>query len=1031
MRNLKKVIALVAVFAMLVSTVAFAAFTDVAETNNYVEAIETLNTLGIITGDDEDGDGKMEFRPEDTITRAEVATLISRIQGLGEVAQTETVFNDVPSTHWASGYIAQAEGQKIVNGYGDGNFGPEDAVKYEEVIKMVMETIGYYPFAAENGGYPSGYTLAAQRFGVLDDVVGGSVGAPAPRGMVAQILFNAIDTPIMDKATWGANGEYVIYDDIDGDFGFMTLLSRDLGMVKVTGVVVANSFTNLIEGGVEVQADDERTLKIKLEQTDSNYQYLEFSDYDDVDGYIFGDGEDLFQGAFDADECLGHPVVAYAKNIKNGREYELAAITDGGIANSMTITLDQYENVEAGEYSYKLVYNEGGNSKDQKTGKIDNEAYVIYNGVAQGNDANNIEKWFGGVVTADSEYSGQITLIKTGASANYDIVSIEIGASAVVDELDTRGKLAFQDAARVPYLASNGSIRTASLSSIKFDEDDEDYLVTLTQNGEEYDYTTLKEWDVLTVIWDGQHDIYDVVVLGADNYIDGVVSSVSGDEYKIGDKWYELAITDTVTAGDSGRFYVDAYGKVVAWDKTVEAGGSTGNRGAYAYVLNAQYEKDSWGKPNVRVQILDKTGDIYEAYLASTTTLNNFDEDYEDVLIGLGAYDLDKDDNKVARDRAAIDFTKFGADDQAVVEALADALVNTMITYSANSAGDIKTIAMPSADEDAKFVWSGVAEGNFDAEDMELGDVVIGADTYVFLVDAPAYAGTTLADDDNCSVQVGYALDNKVDYDYVAFDVDNSGVAGAVIILGFDASAFKSTNIAVINRVGESYDGVNDVYEVEYYMNGEIMTAVTDGEVDGAIETAKRGDIYKLNVVNGVIVDATELLTFAARTEDKQEYAYAEDVDATPVVNKDVALIKTVAEIKAEDTQGLFMGAVVAKKSSGKYAIALGAADEDGVLVFEEDLTKAYNLTAGDANVYVYDPNQRGDNALYVGSIADITVDEKLFDGKYTVEDEDGNDVATPAFGMADYVFVRQYDGDTMDIVIYKNYEFDYETTKK
>ena len=1029
MRNLKKVIALVAVFAMLVSTVAFAAFTDVAATDNYAEAIETLNALGIITGDDEDGDGKMEFRPEDTITRAEVAALISRIQGLGEVAQTETVFNDVPSTHWASGYIAQAEGQKIVNGYGDGNFGPEDAVKYEEVIKMVMETIGYYPFAAENGGYPSGYTLAAQRYGVLDGVVGGSIGAPAPRGMVAQILFNAIDTPIMDRATWGANGEYVIYNDIDGDFGFMTLLSRDLNMVKVTGVVVANSFTDLIDGGVDVQADDEKTIKIKLEQTDSNYQYLEFADYDDVDGYLFGDNEDLFQGAVDADECLGHPVVAYAKNIKNGREYELAAITDGGIANSMTITLDQYEDVETAANSYKLVYNEGNSSKDQKTGKIDNDAYVIYNGVAQGNDEADITNWFGGVVTADSEYSGQITLIKTGASANYDIVSIEIGASAVVDELDARGKVAFQDAATVPYLDGD-TVRTANLSSIKFEEDDEDYVVTLTQNGEEYDYTTLKEWDVLTVVWDGVNDIYNVVVLGADNYIDGAVSSVSGDEYKIGDKWYELAIDDTVTAGDSGRFFIDAYGKVVAWDKTVEVVGSaSGNRGAYAYVLNAQYEKDSWGKPNVRVQILDKSGDIYEAYLASTTTLNNFDEDYADVLIGLGAFDL-VNTVEVAKDRAAIDFTKFDADDKAAVEALADALVNTMITYSANSAGDIKTITMASSDDDAKFVWNGAANGEFDVEDMELGDVVIGANTYVFLVDAPAYAGATLADDDNCSVQVGYALDNKVNYDYVAFDVDNNEVAGAIVILGFDASAFNSTNIAVINRVGESYDGVNDVYEVEYYMNGELMTAVTDGEVDGAIETAKRGDIFKLNVVNGIIVDATELVTFTARTEDKQEYAYAEDVDATPVV-KTATLLATASDIKAEDTQGLFFGAVVEKKSSGKYAIAL-AADGAGVagsLAF--DATELYNLTAGDANVYVYDPNQRGDNALYVGSIADITVDEKLFNGEYDIDDEEGNAVADPAFGMADYVFVRQYDGDTMDIVIYKNYEFDYETTKK
>ena len=81
MRNLKKVIALVAVFAMLVSTVAFATtFSDVKDDDNYAEAIEMLSNLGILTGDDQDGDGVMDFRPNDTITRAEVAAIVCRVQ---------------------------------------------------------------------------------------------------------------------------------------------------------------------------------------------------------------------------------------------------------------------------------------------------------------------------------------------------------------------------------------------------------------------------------------------------------------------------------------------------------------------------------------------------------------------------------------------------------------------------------------------------------------------------------------------------------------------------------------------------------------------------------------------------------------------------------------------------------------------------------------------------------------------------------------------------------------------------------------
>ena len=141
MKNLKKVIALVAVLAMVLSTVALGAtYTDVAEDSAYSTAVESLSKLGIVTGY-EDG----TYGPEKTVTRAEMAALIARIQGYGETAkaQTNTAFADVPASHWASGYVAYAANQNIVNGYGDGTFGPEDTVKYEQAVTMIMRTLGF------------------------------------------------------------------------------------------------------------------------------------------------------------------------------------------------------------------------------------------------------------------------------------------------------------------------------------------------------------------------------------------------------------------------------------------------------------------------------------------------------------------------------------------------------------------------------------------------------------------------------------------------------------------------------------------------------------------------------------------------------------------------------------------------------------------------------------------------------------------------------------------------------------------------
>ncbi|NLB81924.1 MAG: S-layer homology domain-containing protein [Clostridiaceae bacterium] len=127
MKNLRKALAVVIALTMVMSTVAFAAvFSDVADDASYAEAIELGAAINLFTGY-EDG----TFKPEGDITRAEFAAIIVRM--LGQEAQADgatgtTDFADVPSTHWAAGYINIVSNLGIVNGYGDGNFGPEDNV---------------------------------------------------------------------------------------------------------------------------------------------------------------------------------------------------------------------------------------------------------------------------------------------------------------------------------------------------------------------------------------------------------------------------------------------------------------------------------------------------------------------------------------------------------------------------------------------------------------------------------------------------------------------------------------------------------------------------------------------------------------------------------------------------------------------------------------------------------------------------------------------------------------------------------------
>lgn len=1033
MRNLKKVIALVAVFAMLVSTVAFAqVFSDVASTDNYAEAIETLSTLGIITGDDENNDGVMEFRPNDTITRAEVTAIVSRIQGMNNAAQTNTSFADVPSTHWASGYVAQAANQGIVNGYGDGNFGPEDNVKYQEMVKMLMETLGYRPFADDNGGYPTGYLTAAQRYGVLDDVVGGGIDVEASRGMVAQMVYNAVDTPLMDMVTYGSNGEYTVYENRDG-YGFKTLLTRDLKMVKVSGKVVANSYTDTTTNTTDIDASASKTIKVKLDNSTNNYNYLGSYLYANSSNSNTTDTRAMkfYQGEEDVDSLIGYAVDLYAKQDSNRNDdYTIVAITPNASKNnSIEFTLDQYEGYTEDTNSGKGTLSYLKNETDRNETKLTVQANptVIYNGVAA---VGAMSLYFGdtegaktSIIEPNTNYSGKVTLLDTDDASGYDVVVIEVGVSAVVKEVTSRGQVKFMKRVTVPGVLSNEASKE-TLASVDFDEDDSNRITNLTKDGVAYDYTKLQKWDVVTIVWNAYDDVYNMRVLGEDNYVDGTITSVpassnSTQKYTLSDgNKYELAAdaytTTNLEAGVSGRFYIDEYGKLVAHDKDVEVeGAGEPVSGNYAYVLNTSVTAGTWGNTNdITLQILDKSGEIYEANLASTVKFVNLPVEHNELFTAL--------DGTAGNDSVTVKLENYATQ----ADSIASALKNQIITYAGNSSGEIKTVVLPGAknDDNADLAYiATAADGknvSYDEDTMIFkgAGVTINADTYVFYITNEAgkvaYGSDTLvatADKDRCSVVNGAALVEEY-YDIVAVDPDSNDEAGAVVILNKDGAISASSSVAVIDSVGKAMaNGVDEVYVVDFYMNGELQSATTKVDMTGEddIALAKRGDIFKLNVSGDTVTYAKKVLAFTDRGTDEKAYAKS----ATTILNPTIA--------NAGNDEDYYFGAITKIGNNGNATLAIV---ESGKITGKNLET----IKEGSANVYVYDPELRDAKALSVGGLGDAEVDEDLntVGGTVTGGDLRASTVDTPAYGMMDYAFARYYNNKPADIVVYKNYDF-------
>ena len=167
---------------------AFAAssFPDVDENAAYAEAVQCVNEMEIMQGDN-----KGNFNPDKNVTRAEMAAIICRMLYEDASATDGTVFSDVPASHWANGYIVKAAELGIISGYGNGKFGPSDTVTYEQAVTMLVRATGGEGEAENLGGYPDGYIKLASEYGLLEDIHV-SQGSNFSRGNVAILLYNFI-----------------------------------------------------------------------------------------------------------------------------------------------------------------------------------------------------------------------------------------------------------------------------------------------------------------------------------------------------------------------------------------------------------------------------------------------------------------------------------------------------------------------------------------------------------------------------------------------------------------------------------------------------------------------------------------------------------------------------------------------------------------------------------------------------------------------------------------------------------------------
>ncbi|QCT03689.1 amidase [Paenibacillus algicola] len=109
-------------------------FKDVPSTHWAAGYIGAAQQAGLMTGYT---DGK--FRPNDQLNRAEMAALVVRAFQLG--GNSSTSFPDVQADSWSAGYIHALSANNIVTGYTDGTFRPTKAITRAEFATMVTRVL--------------------------------------------------------------------------------------------------------------------------------------------------------------------------------------------------------------------------------------------------------------------------------------------------------------------------------------------------------------------------------------------------------------------------------------------------------------------------------------------------------------------------------------------------------------------------------------------------------------------------------------------------------------------------------------------------------------------------------------------------------------------------------------------------------------------------------------------------------------------------------------------------------------------------
>ncbi len=197
-------------------------FTDVAGDEYFAAALQALSEQGVVQGR---ADGS--FGPQDPVTRAQLAALLTRILGLPPSANIP--FVDLTSLHWSYGQVAALYWAGLVSGDGRNRFLPDQPVSRQQAATLIVSSLAYRlaqepalgvtlsgpsdPTAPWLAAFRDRPTIApeharavadAYRLGVMEGSTGGWLfpGLSLTRAQMVVLLHRAFYQPLTPKGDY-------------------------------------------------------------------------------------------------------------------------------------------------------------------------------------------------------------------------------------------------------------------------------------------------------------------------------------------------------------------------------------------------------------------------------------------------------------------------------------------------------------------------------------------------------------------------------------------------------------------------------------------------------------------------------------------------------------------------------------------------------------------------------------------------------------------------------------------------------------